>query len=379
MPIEAPRPPDSQEERFARRKQQFQRSVVEQPKRGLFRKASGLAVSDSEPPAFQVDARLPNPAILTCNEPIPLRVLVQKLNDSLASVLLSMIQIELVAQTTIRAHDLSRVEVSSWVLLSVANMNMPLGNPVDKSQKEWKLPSRLWENIALPNTVAPSFDTCNISRTYELEVRVGLTHSVASGVKPELIVLPLRLPVQVFSGIAPPSQLLEAMRNQPPRPQLHSSVSGANNTSHLHVPHMPPIPTTPTSPTWEDHSFPAAAGMHNPAARYGEFPNDAPPSYEDAMAENLAPVDGPRRNYDVSDESGTSNSAFNEKGGALGRRTSERLFSQNAPSGPNRSLSMNPGETLPSDEEVHERVRELDLGETRRPSVPAKTSRKKKG
>ena len=237
LPIEAPRPVDRHEETFARRKQQFQRYPVAPVKKGLFKKSSGPD-EEQEPPAFQVDARLPNPAILTCNETMPLRVLVSRLNDSDASVYLSMFQIELFGYTNVRAHDLKRTETGSWVLTSLANMNMPLlNNATDKAQREWKLPAKLWD-FPLPNTVAPSFDTCNISRRYELEVRVGLAHGVASGVRPELIVLPLRLPVQVWSGIAPPPQLLRAMSAQnrehasggalfgrPPEPATYDDIS----------------------------------------------------------------------------------------------------------------------------------------------------------
>ena len=218
LPIERPRPVDRHEETFARRKQQFQKFASGPVKKGLFKKSSIPEDDDQEPPSFQVDARLPNPAILTCNETIPLRVLVQKLNDSDASVYLSMFQIELFGYTEIRAHDLKRSEGGSWVLTSHANMNMPLDDPNEKSQREWKLPSRLWDNLPLPNTVAPSFDTCNISRRYELEIRVGLAHGVASGVRPELIVLPLRLPVQVWSGIAPSPELLRKIANPNQQP-----------------------------------------------------------------------------------------------------------------------------------------------------------------
>lgn len=30
----------------------------------------------------------------------------------------------------------------------------------------------------------------------------------------------------------------------------------------------------------------------------GDIPDEAPPSYEDAMADDLAPIDGPRRQYE---------------------------------------------------------------------------------
>lgn len=345
MPIEPPRGPDTHEETFARRKRQFQRYGAQAQKKGLFKKSSIPDLAEEEPPAFQVDARLPSPAIVTCNEPLPLRILVEKLNDSSASVFLSMFQIELFGYTQIRAHDLERVESTSWLLTSQANMNMPLGNPVDKSRKEWKLPSRLWEGLPIPNTVAPSFETCNLARSYELEVRVGLAHGMSGSVRPELMVLPLRLPVQVFSGIAPPPKLLELMANNPrpqptpvalfPRPKESKATYSPSDTS------MPSTPLQePTTPLTEINSYPAPVGTYTnqqPSDYQDEAP---PPSYEDAMADEMAPVDGPRRDYHLPSSGGVQGAAFNpDSKSGLGRRVSERLFASNAPASPFRSVS----------------------------------------
>ncbi|OCT50029.1 arrestin [Cladophialophora carrionii] len=350
LPIEPPRPPTRHEETFARRKRQFQRYPAEPQKKALFgRKSSTPLSAEDEPPAFQVDARLPSPAIITCNEPLPMRILVEKLNDSAATAYLKMLQIELIGYTQVRAHDLDRTETLTWVLMSQANMNMPLGNPTDKSCKQWKLPSRLWDDIPIPNTVCPSFDTCNISRRYELEIRVGLAHGMAGGVRPELIVLPLRLPVLVYSGIAPPPKLLEAMASNP-RPQPQPAPSGLFTPQRpaaangLPSPSDTPLDTpleTPSTPMSEINSYPAQIGSYHPAQE-SDIPDVAPPSYEDAMAEDIAPVDGPRRDYQVPSEPEVQRPAFNpdSKGSGLGRRVSERLFPSSATSTPTRTVSM---------------------------------------
>ncbi|KIY02360.1 uncharacterized protein Z520_02498 [Fonsecaea multimorphosa CBS 102226] len=359
LPIEPPRPLNRHEETFARRKRQFQRYPAESQKKmgGLFgRKSSTPTSAEEEPPAFQVDARLPSPAIITCNEPLPLRILVEKLNDSSATAFLKMLQIELTGYTHVRALDLERTETTKWPLMSQANMNMPLGNPTEKGRKEWKLPSRLWDDYPLPNTVCPSFDTCNISRRYELEVTVGLAHAMASGVRPELMVLPLRLPVLVYSGIAPPPKLLQAMANNP-RPQpapLHLSPPRPPELNGMSSQPVTPL-ETPTTPLSEISSYPAPVGSYNPHEQ-SDLPDDAPPSYEDAMAEDIAPVDGPRREYHVPPEPQGQRPAFNPdaKGSGLSRRISERLFSGGEPVSPTRTTSMGSamqGLTMAEDEE----------------------------
>lgn len=269
-----------------------------------------------------------------------------------------MLQIELFGYTRIRAHDLERTETVSWVLMSQANMNMPLGNPTEKGRREWKLPSRLWKDHPIPNTVAPTFDTCNLSRRYELEIRVGLAHGLAGGVRPELIVLPLRLPVEVYSGIAPPEKLLQAMAQNPrvvtsppilyPRPSQPSVTTDTVFTADI------PTPTTAT-PIKEMNSFPAAVGQvsHHQG---NDLTEDAPPSYEDAIADDIAPVDGPRRDYHLPSSAGVQAEPFNpDSKSGLNRRVSERLFASNAPSFQQRSVSQpNSMSSLPIQEDINE-------------------------
>lgn len=132
---------------------------------------------------MSVDVRLPNPSILTCNEPVPLRLIAKKLTETPDTIFLQILQIELISYTKIRAHDLTRTEIGSCVIMSRSNMGLPLGRPGDPVGTHWTIDSKLWSNLPLPNSVAPSFETCNIERAYELEVRVGLTHGSPGNMK----------------------------------------------------------------------------------------------------------------------------------------------------------------------------------------------------
>lgn len=115
---------------------------------------------------------------MTCNEPLPLRVLITKLNDTTATIHLKLLHIELIARTTVRAHHLNRTNQASWVILSRSNMQTQL---IEKN-KIMELDRNLWKDIPLPNTVAPSFDTCNITRSYYLDIKVGLSYGKGSTV-----------------------------------------------------------------------------------------------------------------------------------------------------------------------------------------------------
>ncbi|KAL2222309.1 hypothetical protein M432DRAFT_218375 [Thermoascus aurantiacus ATCC 26904] len=335
LPIEPPRTGNPNEETYARRQQQFSKHVAASPKKSLFHKIPTPSFLDTggEPPRISVDARLPHPPILTCNEPLPLRILVKKLTPSSETIFLQSLQIELIAYTHIRAHDLTRKESGSWVILSHSNMNMILGRGDDPEGTEWKIDATMWNRIPLPNTVAPSFETCNIARTYELEIRVGLAHGSPGAIKPELLMLPLRHTVRVYSGIAPPQALLDAMGFSGPQTQY---ARPASPPSPGQPPPIPPRPAVAPVPVYE--------GIYE-----GQVYDDAPPSYEDAIAEELGPVDGPRREYNPPDVPADGRTSGTDVKSPVGSgKDSERLFPNSGPSNHStESLDMLP--STPSD------------------------------
>ena len=260
---------------------------------------SQTSQQSSIPPKVSIDGRLPDPPVVSCNEPIPLRVLVTKLNESPATMFLELLQVALIANTTCRAHELTRSDPASWVIMSSANMHLPLSNSKDAEiGKEMEIDAGLWNRLPLPSSVAPSFATCNISRNYFVDINVGLTYGTAGNVnvshpmptlayvsnlgQPELTVQTLRMPVEVFSGIAPPEALLAAMADKPP---INRPISTPTPR-----PSFPQSSNSQPPPTQG-----ATSGRFAPPP--ADIPDAAPPSYEDAMADDLAPVDGPRRDY----------------------------------------------------------------------------------
>ncbi|KAL4917099.1 hypothetical protein BDW62DRAFT_184595 [Aspergillus aurantiobrunneus] len=281
LPIEPPRTGNPKEEAYARRQHQFASGPTPSPK-SIFHKSSKSSLKDAAASLrVAADLRLPNPSILTCNEPIPMRVLVSKLSESFETVFLQMLQIELISYTHIQAHDLKRTENNSWVIMSSSNMGIPLGRGGDPAGSEWKIDENLWNRLPLPPSVAPSFQTCNISRNYELEVRVGLAHGTVGKLKSQLIIIPLRVPVRVYSGITPPPALLEAMAtNMQKKPKLPTHTPSWPQGEDMGRPPIPPRPTVAPAPVNPD-----------------EVNDEAPPSYEDAMAETLSPLEGPRRDW----------------------------------------------------------------------------------
>ncbi|KAJ9628808.1 hypothetical protein H2203_002711 [Taxawa tesnikishii (nom. ined.)] len=247
-----------------------------------------------EAPFFTVDARLPEPPILTCNEDIPLRIVFATLNEETNGLFLQSLQVELVGYTHVRAHEVYRQESSPWILMSKSNMADRIIFPAGGT--ECVLDDRHWRGQLLPNNVAPSFVTCNITRKYELVARLGIRYQPQTqGSQLQYTSMELRLPVEVYSGIRPPPQLLEAIGHKVP-PQHHTPTAGSPAGKFDAAGSVPPRkPTrTPTSPAMPPRS-PATQGDDSSTAAPAY--SEAPPSYEDAIAMDLPPVDGPRRDY----------------------------------------------------------------------------------
>jgi len=238
LPLEPPRPALTSQEAFAKRPFAFSPRTPHPGKRHSFfgigksknkditaaAGNAGAAAADGEkqasadgdkqePPTLEVSARLPHPAILTCHENIPLRIIARKANSVKEQVYLVGLEIVLLGYTDVRVSTLFNTEVTKWTVAAQQNLKIPLGKPEDEVGTETEVPNHLWAGHVLPNTVAPSFKACSIERRYELEVQLALSWGLP-GVKgqfPQLLRLPLKLSnVTVFSGIKPPPELLQA-------------------------------------------------------------------------------------------------------------------------------------------------------------------------
>ncbi|KAL2256363.1 hypothetical protein VTK26DRAFT_1784 [Humicola hyalothermophila] len=336
LPIEPPRPPKTNQEAYARRPFTFHprsHRPEPQPKKlsSFFSRASGVGGSSSAsaspdglsdgqqpatPPSIEMSARLPHPAILTCNKPIPLRLIAKKLVPSEAEVYLVAMQIDLVGKTTVRCQNLVNTEVSRWVIMARQGLSILISKPDDPVGTEVVVSDVLWNSMPLPNTVMPSFITCNLSRNYQLEVKLGLSWGKPSfpgsssvsllrgktpadlSKVPQELHLPLHFStIQVYSGLAPPAALVEAMRGRkvagastaagPARP-----VPSPQSRNEARPPTLPPRP----SPAQQQQQQQQQQQHQPPESLYPpqlspdqlQPPyDDAPPTYEEAMAEEM--------------------------------------------------------------------------------------------
>ncbi|KAF2638482.1 hypothetical protein P280DRAFT_551582 [Massarina eburnea CBS 473.64] len=307
LPIEPPRAKAADGEAYARRTHQFIEGSPNQSagkRRSWFDKkeTSGSPTREKTSaitPRVSVDARLPNPALLTLNHDIPLRVLIKNMSERSKNIYLQMLQIELIGYTKVRAHEVTRTESNSWILSSLSNMAIPIGSTTDPVGTEIPINPEYWAGNLIPNTVAPSFQACNLSRFYELEVRVGLGYGSYKHGEDQLVVLPLRLPVKVYSGIAPPQALLEAAvkkvkRDFKAEPYIASNLQPQLQQQQQQQQQEPAHAQTnnarPQTPTHQQ-------GLAGATASSPPGYDDAPPSYEEAVGASLPPIMGYRGSY----------------------------------------------------------------------------------
>ncbi|KAK0720923.1 hypothetical protein B0H67DRAFT_644119 [Lasiosphaeris hirsuta] len=347
LPIEPPRPPKSNQEAYARRPFTFRpRSQPpspspEQQKRPFLFSAWGgsnprmsshgpSTASPSLPrdsqqslsalvegaPSIEMSARVPHPAVLTCNKPIPLRLIAKKLALADAEVFLIAMQVDLVGRTVVRCQDLIHTETTRWVILSRHGLSISVSSPGDAVGAEIVVPDTMWHDMPLPNTVMPSFVTCNLSRDYQLDIKLGLawgkppassSSSVFAGKGknrldlssiPQEIHLPLHFSaVQVYSGLAPSPELVEAARQghgrrqqQPVKPQQRPlAPSQPQHQPQFQqqrpqvAPALPPRQSQTAVPQQQppDALYPPQLLPGQEAPPY----DDAPPSYDEAIAE----------------------------------------------------------------------------------------------
>ena len=217
-PVEPPRPPQTNQI-FVRKRltlaQPVQTVADSSPGfwSGLFRKAPSIMPSG----IVAFEARLPHPAILVPAEAIPVTLFLKRDGDSRGIVYIRSIKVMLGITTYIAAQGFRRelgyvrpiLDVGNLNLTLPANQNEVVINPADLVQQ-----GSSSKGFILPDTIPPSFRTCNIARKYTLVLQMGV--SSIPQANPEII--QLTIDVQVFSGFKPPPQLIPTVGNPPPDP-----------------------------------------------------------------------------------------------------------------------------------------------------------------
>jgi len=265
LPIEPPRPPKNSRQSYARRQHQFAPAVNIPAKPGIFRKASSATVADDDavPPSISFEGRLPDPPIVTCNEPLPLRVLINKLNESPATLYLQLIELVLISDTTTQAHQLRRSDIANFILVSLSNLHVPL-LPLENSKgsKEMEIDPALWSHASLPNTVVPAFDTCNLSCKHWLDIKIGLSWGSGSrmNVSSLAVILNLLGDFHILPSITP-SSVLRRPHSLPSERGLSSKQGSCKNISRSRF-FISPVTDDPLARAYGPNHSHACPSLH---------------------------------------------------------------------------------------------------------------------
>lgn len=229
LPIEAPRAePSSRSRSFFVRRQYTLASEDDQRRSSLKNFFTDKGRKDGDTIALEV--RMPNPPTLVPGLPVNMDIMgffESNFNDN--QLVITKVVIYLCITTKVRAGGLKR-SIGNRMTCFTEDFNVPF-----VFNKDTNLPAAILQLIktkplVVATDIAPTFSTCNVARTYELEVAVTVANT--RNKSRELIVL--TCPITILSGVqAPPPQ--ENRPDLPERPvngssATHSGQSAGNDS-----------------------------------------------------------------------------------------------------------------------------------------------------
>ncbi|KAL4906410.1 hypothetical protein BDW74DRAFT_150259 [Aspergillus multicolor] len=155
--------------------------------------SAGASSAFLSPPVIcEVKAKLLNGPFLVVGQPIPLSVEVFNMSPSPSTtprrqshtltplpITLHDFQTMLVETTETRARGAVDSQTLFWVVQTMANLRHPFV-PAAGEGDGWNgasaltIDQSLWAQHCVSSSLTPTFETCNISRSYKLEVRLGI-------------------------------------------------------------------------------------------------------------------------------------------------------------------------------------------------------------
>ncbi|KAI9924842.1 hypothetical protein MW887_006699 [Aspergillus wentii] len=170
---------------------------------------SPRALECPTPLSYQIDIHLLNGPCLILHQPIPLTITITKIGEPNCLICLNDFQTMLVETTHVQTQGVTESFTRFWVVQSTANMNIGIDMDNAPSGSIITLPDGLWASQPLPAMLTPSFEICNIKRSYKLQIRLGLRLGL---VRYQTLVRDFHFPVYVM---APNSTGFESYEREP--------------------------------------------------------------------------------------------------------------------------------------------------------------------
>jgi hypothetical protein len=199
-------------------KRQHTLSVLDDAKRGR-----GLLGAFTEPKkrlsdTIAIEVRQPNPPVVVPGVPASIELLgyFETNFNNLSDLRVTHISVYFLATTRIKAQRLKRTLGGRLPVYST-DVNIPFTRQASPTQPAMQLQlASLATPLVVATDCAPTFVTCNISRTYEFEFNITVQYG------PSKATIQLISPIEVLSGVsAPPPQSIDAS----PGPQVENPPS----------------------------------------------------------------------------------------------------------------------------------------------------------
>ncbi|KAL3468256.1 hypothetical protein BJX64DRAFT_282440 [Aspergillus heterothallicus] len=188
------------------------RSVICQPE------LSALISPQSQESISEVEVTLLNGPFLVLKRPIPLNVEITKLPGAANTQNISLhdFQSMLIETTEVRVRGARESVTRSWIIQTMANLGQTLTLGYDDmAQPVLRVYESLWSQHIVPTFLTPTFETCNVSRSYKLEVRLGIRFG-----QDHMRIFEFQFPVYIVSLSIPGLEV----EKQEPAPDYYESL-----------------------------------------------------------------------------------------------------------------------------------------------------------
>lgn len=122
---------------------------------------------------YQIAIELGGGGQLILGRRVPINVHVTEIGTTGQNIILNDYQVMLIQKTVTRVGTQSKVHHLFRTLRTVSNLNVETSVAEKPRKTTVTLADNLWGAMNLPTDITPTFETCNISRSYKLEVRLG--------------------------------------------------------------------------------------------------------------------------------------------------------------------------------------------------------------
>jgi hypothetical protein len=85
----------------------------------------------------------------------------------------------LIETTQIQVHGSVRAASHCWMVQTVVNLKQELCFHNEPAGTTIEVPKAMWASHPVPLALSPSFETCNIKRSYQLVLRLGFQNGMS--------------------------------------------------------------------------------------------------------------------------------------------------------------------------------------------------------